>query len=582
MNIWPKSVVEAPCASIFFARSASAVQAGDLPHPSVVVVADANSFNNFGKRYWAELYIVPTDGSLIHTPMMIMFEGEKDSHAFLHGIFSTKDEKIFPIVELDRPFVTLFNGLEGYACLLEALGFEVAISTLRALGDAVVLRVEEMLEDERQPMLLTPAFHEGILRSREAYAAFRRGARLLRPEPASPSADAQGVFRFQARLPAIEQAIDVRFDYTPHELFQDRICVLIGRNGMGKTQIVRSMVEGLKSHPEAFDPHVERAHFAERPSLFRVLLLSSVASDSHPRSIPAWSGVDYEYLSLTAQPQDRSDALMVHLLDCTRDAGDLHFRFRGVRLDRHALLKQIVDILGFWEDLYVPLRPATVGEDDMFDAATMVDGVRYWPIARHLNERRAVRLVESADFHRSCVVLDKDGAVRQLSSGETSLLRFAVQSVSAIETGSLLILEEPETYLHPNFVSQLMDILQDLLEATGSVALILTHSAYVVREVQRARVQVVRRPEANIVEMRPAPIQTFGASIDAISQFVFGDATIPHRFEETLRRWIENNPDVPIEEIAERYAGDLNPETLSFMAGVIRGDEAFARGNENS
>lgn len=46
-----------------------------------------------------------------------------------------------------------------------------------------------------------------------------------------------------------------------------------------------------------------------------------------------------------------------------------------------------------------------------------------------------------------------DGHEYPLSSGEISFVRFAAQASLHIENGSLLLLDEPETHLHPNFIS---------------------------------------------------------------------------------------------------------------------------------
>jgi predicted ATP-binding protein involved in virulence len=82
----------------------------------------------------------------------------------------------------------------------------------------------------------------------------------------------------------------------------------------------------------------------------------------------------------------------------------------------------------------------------------------------------------------------------------------------------------------------LIDILYRLLQATGSIAIIATHSSYVVREVTRESVKVMSLEERALSIDTPR-MQTFGASIDTISQFVFGDTDIKHRYQERLELW---------------------------------------------
>lgn len=150
------------------------------------------------------------------------------------------------------------------------------------------------------------------------------------------------------------------------------------------------------------------------------------------------------------------------------------------------------------------------------------------------------------------------------------MFRFAAQAVAAIEQGSLLLFDEPETHLHPNFISEFMEILQDLLDATRSAAIIATHSAYIVREVPRERVSVLSIDGGEVQAAAPC-LQTFGASIDTISQFVFNDTSVSHRFQETLATWVDGpGRELTIEQIVERFGAQLNPESLSYMAELKR------------
>jgi ABC-type sulfate/molybdate transport systems ATPase subunit len=137
---------------------------------------------------------------------------------------------------------------------------------------------------------------------------------------------------------------------------------------------------------------------------------------------------------------------------------------------------------------------------------------------------------------------------------------------AAIERGSLLLLDEPETHLHPNLISDMMDTLSGLLDATGSIAIIATHSAYIVREVTRAGVKVMTL-EDGVLSVDTPRMQTFGASIDTISQFVFSDTNMLHRHQELLKNWVnELDGKLTIREIISQYGSSLNSESLSYIA----------------
>lgn len=194
----------------------------------------------------------------------------------------------------------------------------------------------------------------------------------------------------------------------------------------------------------------------------------------------------------------------------------------------------------------------------------------FFAVRRGLNEQNSLRLIQRLDWSRSPVVFSDDGGFRRLSSGETAMLRLAIQMSEAIEEGSLLLLDEPENHLHPNYVSQAMSLLHQVLVATKSIAIIATHSAYVVREVPRQRVHILSLDDREISIASPR-LQTFGASVDMISQFVFGDTNMDHRYQQALEKWaLTTGREIGIDQVIADYGQTLNPESLSLIASTIR------------
>ena len=562
---WPKSVYDAAPLPVFFARS-KRIRPLKAHLPYGLIVPDLPKFNNFGRYYWAELHLA-LDGKMLQFPQMLMFSEDWNTHAYLERIFNKLGRDWASLGEVQDPFVTLFNGEESYGTMVESLGFVRAIATLRYLNDAVIIH-EEGRDGDEGSLLRTTAFHEGVVRDQTTFSALRRGGRQLTPIRRAVRDDARVLVDFSTNLPVARRGVRAVFDFTTDELLRDRLAVLIGRNGAGKTQLMLALIEGLR-HPEGRSYDFEAADIRSFPEGARVLVLSSVAGDRYPKTIPAWSGLDYEYMALVDGRDGRTRSLLRTLLDCTRDPADRPFSFRGDQLSRYGLLKQLLRGLGFWDGLHVPILPQS-GDDDVLVGARVIRGGRYVALSSVSGEQRSIRVVAEADYGRPLIVLTDEEGVRALSSGEVAMLRFAVFAVSTIEVGSFLILEEPETYLHPNYVSEMMSILHDLLEATRSVAIAITHSAYVVREAGRDRVKFIRGLPEGRAELVSAPIQTFGASVDSISQFVFGDGKNERQFEGTLRRWLAEHPEMTVELLTERHALQFNAETMTFLIGLLQ------------
>jgi ABC-type methionine transport system ATPase subunit len=228
----------------------------------------------------------------------------------------------------------------------------------------------------------------------------------------------------------------------------------------------------------------------------------------------------------------------------------------------------MLKLLGIEGRLFLPIRPIQGGDTLPY---TITVGERlYFPFSANMNEQNTLKLSHRLDWDAWPVVLGDDLQPRALSSGEHALLRLSAQMAASVETGSLLLLDEPETHLHPNYISVLMSVVHSLLDKTNSAAIIATHSAYIVREVGKTKVNVLS-VENRIPDCGRPLMQTFGASIDSISQFVFGDSDQTHRFQQSLEKWLAGGAaDRGIDALVQEYAGHLNSEVLSLIARLIR------------
>ncbi|VXB35999.1 MULTISPECIES: AAA family ATPase [unclassified Bosea (in: a-proteobacteria)] len=522
------------------------------------------SWNDFGLNFCATLFVINGD-LLIQIPARFMMEGIDRTSPELERLL-VEHGGTLTLEKLNRSFVSLLPDEDAYSHVIRALGFEAGISALRRLGDIVVARIEGS-NQASLTLADTESFHFGVLRAVNGYTALRRSARHFRRSPPAPVEDLTGSFSFETSLPAADNPYQIDFAFDGNPLFQDRVAVLIGRNGVGKTQLLKALVDRL-TRDEAFDPSSVSSKLTPEIMPRRVLVFSAVPTDPFPSSIGAWHGIDYEYFAINATREEGADSLLTSLMACVRDEGPDRFGPQDEE-SRASLVRSVLKKLNVWQSLYVPLRPLQAEQEDL-RASIIVDGQRLFPIKQRLNEQAGLRLLHQLDWTRSPIILDELHSPKALSSGEYAMMRFAVQAIASVEQGSLLLIDEPETHLHPNFVSDLMEVLYGILEATGSVAIIATHSAYVVREAPRQRVKVLTLQDRQIQIVEPR-MQTFGASIDKISQFVFGDTDMEHRYQKKLEEWTDRvGRDLGIEKIIRDYGAELNPESLSFIAGHLR------------
>lgn len=125
------------------------------------------------------------------------------------------------------------------------------------------------------------------------------------------------------------------------------------------------------------------------------------------------------------------------------------------------------------------------------------------------------------DFHR---VGTADGLDKldynALSSGHKIAILTIASLVRYVEDKTLVLLDEPESHLHPPLLGALTRALSNLLTATNGLALVATHSPVVLQEVPRRCAWIVWSTGGDVHVEQPT-IETFGANLGVLTREVF-------------------------------------------------------------
>jgi predicted ATP-dependent endonuclease of OLD family len=202
---------------------------------------------------------------------------------------------------------------------------------------------------------------------------------------------------------------------------------------------------------------------------------------------------------------------------------------------RWDLFKESISFFPNIENIVIPLtQEISVNTSHVFS----IKDKNYVPLLKLNNGREQEKLeIQGAIINNANPMLHINGEIFPLSSGQLAFIKFVVQACLFIENGTLVLLDEPETHLHPNFITKFIRTLDQLLKLTGSIAIIATHSAYFVREVPRKQVLVFKEDSNGHVNIQNPRLKTFGADVGAISYFVFEDEITNALVEDILEHF---------------------------------------------
>ena len=462
-------------------------------------------------------------------------------------------------------YFILLSSLAEYTALAAYIENQGQLRDLLAgMNDVVLMRSEGRCLGLVSQLERTREFSLGVLRDAAAYKSYYRASSVLKAEVLPPNADAFRDFRFACKLEGFSGAPHfLSVDASDGGLFPERAQCLIGPNGSGKTRLLKSLAEELRtstSRQGVTRTGPDGLGFEGQP-FKRIVAFSFDGSGVFNCPDSKDSVVEYLAFDLrrggtgavreepTEGTPNSIARLLVHIIRAgVRDGEELDLRRFSILSDT------LSDCLPF-DRLCLPVH----SESDL--PATFLSNGERWAYVNDISrmyEMRMLMVLGAVDERRDIAVMGERGPI-PLSSGQNIYLRFAVHFLSFIEADTLTIIDEPETHLHPNLISGFMYMLRFVLEATRSLALIATHSPFVVREVAREAVHVYRLVGGDGVEVLRPTLKTLGASVDEISDAVFGDYTATKYIDVIVQAAMSEKGRSGL----EPYRNKLNPAVLA-------------------
>ncbi|RCW92418.1 AbiJ-related protein [Winogradskyella arenosi] len=316
-------------------------------------------------------------------------------------------------------------------------------------------------------------------------------------------------FQYSFKPKFADEAVDVHFDFDANRAVPSRIFALIGKNGTGKTQLITSLpLDISKKKNEVFTP--------KTPLFSKVIAVSYSAFDSF--DIPKKTAdFNYVYCGL-------------------KDSKGELYSEKGLKLRFHSSWKKIatnqrfdkwLNLLPFFLDREL-INELIVGGEDSLEEKVDIKGF--------------------------------NSVSKKLSSGQSILLYIITEIVANIRYASLVIYDEPETHLHPNAISQLINAIYSLTNEFQSYCILATHSPLIVRELLSHNVYIMEREEA-VLSVRKPFSETFGENLTVITEDIFGNNSIPNQYKKILNRLVESGKSY--DEIVSLIASDNIPLSLN-------------------
>lgn len=406
--------------------------------------------------------------------------------------------------ELNNEHISLGQDIKFYQKLMSTCGSNVSIEILESLNDI------SWSPPLAEPFETHSAFRNSLLRDNDAQKARKFGQSIIQGD----SLDEDYSFSYSTTIPGAEDHTTCHFQLDGKDLVPGRVVGIIGRNATGKTQYLSSLAKDLvhirrmsekstKERDDSFSP--------QKPLFSRIIAVSYSAFDQFER--PSSKQTSYVYCGIR---NEKGAISKPHMRDVYRK-----------NIERVKELQRDEAWLYFMKEIL---------ED-------------------HSNEfeNHLANEISNSDL--------KDTSLSLLSSGQAILANFITSLVAWTCEDSLVLIDEPETHLHPNAVSSMFSVLTKILKKYNSYSILATHSPVVIQEIPRKRVLFFER-SGNYTTAKNLQVETFGESVSELTRHVFETIESPSYYRGVLKSL---SKDHDFETVMGLFEDKLSMNAQSFL-----------------
>ena len=106
----------------------------------------------------------------------------------------------------------------------------------------------------------------------------------------------------------------------------------------------------------------------------------------------------------------------------------------------------------------------------------------------------------------------------ELSSGQATILLYITKLVKSINKGSLIIFDEPETFMHPPMMKAFIRAVSHITDAKNAFCLVATHSPVIIQEIPHCNVYKLNTD----YQVSEIGYKTYGQNLDSLYKNVYG------------------------------------------------------------
>lgn len=340
-------------------------------------------------------------------------------------------------------------------------------------------------------------------------------------------------------IPSTINAIELDFKVTQDDLPPSNIHTIIGRNGVGKSFLLSSMIKSLVSNEEGFELKDEDFNDSSFSNLLSVNFSSFEKNEIFKNNSNPKNGIIYHHIGSTMYVNKKNEM--------TTESSSILKNLNADDMD-NIFYESITECISKKPKRWAECI-ALLNSDPVFENIGVVNLIHNY------------RTTSMNDY--------KDQVIKvfeKLSSGHKIVLLTLCKLIELSEEKALIILDEPEMHLHPPLLGSFIRSISYLLKKVNGVAIIATHSPIVLQEVPNNCVWILDRNN-NVMKVYRPEMETFGENIASLTREVFQYEVTNSGFHRLLKDSVEKG--LSYEEVVKQFNDRLGTGALGILRVLL-------------
>lgn len=152
----------------------------------------------------------------------------------------------------------------------------------------------------------------------------------------------------------------------------------------------------------------------------------------------------------------------------------------------------------------------------------------------------------------------------KMSSGQTMLTNLIIDITANVRSNCLIMIDEPEVHLHPNAITQIINVVNLVCERFSSCCIMATHSPLVIQSLLSRNVLIMERDIDGMPIVRQMRVESLGENLTTINEEIFSNGERDKYYRQLIKKAVEGKESME-QVLQELQNGDLPMSLASYM-----------------